>query len=418
MRTARAAFGGVFSVICSACSPSPGGDAEAQTTSDASGSDGGTEETTGGGCAEIEARWSLTEDGGLGGLDRAQGVAITPGGLVVVGYQTAGGGTLDAWAGSFDSSGAKAWDQSFEGDANGDDQAFDVAATEAGVVVAGTLEETEGGANAWLAEIGVGGETLWSITRDGPAGGDDFASAVASSADGKVAVGGCLTEVESAGGTNAWVALYDGPTEVWSSTIDGGAGVNGDTVTAVLWRDQDVIVGGFLETPSAGAQAWLAEYSAEGELRWSVEHGLAGDGADQIWGICSNGPDLIVAGMVTETAERSLWLASYDADGVQLWSVHEDGPTPGGWDTGKTVACTSQSIVVGGFVENESLDAAMLAFDGEGVKLWSTTTDGSAHGPDTIEAIDTAADLLVAVGGRDEQASGWDAWVGAFDSCP
>ncbi len=153
--------------------------------------------------------WTRTHDGPAGGNDRGLGVATdADDNVVVVGFEATGGQGDNAWIRKYDASGTEQWTETFNGSADGLDQAQAVAIDAGGdVVVAGS---TFGGAqsdNLWLRRYDADGNERypWATEHNSPGWLSDIANGVAVDDAGNVAVGGFETRSEIGEARNAWL---------------------------------------------------------------------------------------------------------------------------------------------------------------------------------------------------------------------
>jgi hypothetical protein len=182
---------------------------------------------------------------------------------------------IDCIAVRYDSTGRQLWAAGYDGPNHGVEVAKDVAVDDSGdAVITGYGDSGYGTPSDYLTiKYGPAGETLWTRRYSGPAGGDDRASAVAVDGGGSVLVTGTAqfetgnrdyaTVKYDPGGTQMWVARYDGPAhaldEAHAIAVDSGGSVyvTGDA------RIQQYVAGCLTIKYNSNADTvWAATYPA------------------------------------------------------------------------------------------------------------------------------------------------------------
>jgi hypothetical protein len=228
-------------------------------------------------------------------------------------------GGQDAWIAHYDSAGNQLWVRQLG--TGGIDRLITAAPDGMGGVYAGgdtggSLAGSQaGGGDAWLARYDAAGNQLW-IRQVGTVLWD---AVFASANDG---TGGVFVA-----GPGAWLARFDGSgNQLWSQYLDGGFpqaaapdGLGGVYLGGFTWDS----LGG----PNAGGtDAWLARYDGAGKNLWikqlgTSKHDFAGGAAlDSSGGVYMCGStDGSLAGPTAGGTDA--WLARYDGGGAQLWIV-------------------------------------------------------------------------------------------------
>ena len=193
-------------------------------------------------------------------------------------------------------------------------------------------------------------------------------------------------------------AQRDWNIQVGSEQADTSYGVsaapNGDVVLAAITE------GGLAGQSQGHRDVYLARYSPDGQLRWSLQTG--GPKNDSPLGVSVAPDGTIYVGGFTEgdfaspnQGSADVWLARYDADGNELWRRQFGGPA---WDRGFDVAAFDGGAYITGYSAG-SLDPATdlggfdgyaAKFDADGNRQWirhigTDATDwgqGSALAPD------------------------------------
>jgi PQQ-like domain len=158
------------------------------------------------------------------------------------------------------------------------------------------------------------GVVVWSQHLTGTGGqGQNSASSVVASADGRVFVGGMLTNT----GTNAdasVVALNADGEEKWRQFLDGTAHLS-DAINALSLTDGAVVAGGFLvnigNRPTGIAVALALQSGAE--LRRSYFAGTGDFGQNSIAAVVTHGNRAFVAGVITNTdTAQDMFMDEFD----------------------------------------------------------------------------------------------------------
>jgi hypothetical protein len=292
---------------------------------------------------------------------------------------------------------AETWNASFAGP----DGAAD-APTGLALLPGGDLAVTGlGGDDIVTIRYDASGTVLWTERWDGPAGGRDFAGAVASDAAGNVYVAGSSEGTASGfdivvlkylpGGTLDWAERYDGP----ASGGDFGHAIAVDAAGRVL-------VGGRAERPGVDADFVTLAYSPGGTLLWDEFYGSGGevDWRDEITSLVvdSNG-DVVVGGDSFSGLEDDLYFnndlsdyatVKYDAGGSRRWVRRYDGPDLDSSDHLRDLALgPDDSVHVTGLSRSDAVTVKYLA---DGSEDWTRSVPNS-----TAEAVfvDTAGNVYV-----------------------
>ena len=257
-----------------------------------------------------EHLWSM----GFGNNSNQYGsaVAFAPGGDVVIAGAYAGsidfgGGTFtsaggsDAFLAVFGSGGVYKWSKSFGNNAN-QSAAGVVVQPSGNIVVAGSFEgqidlgsgqlATAGLADVFVGSFGAAGNALWS-KRFGSAG-QQYAFAVATAADGKLALTGSFAgtidfgcgPLTSAGGNDLFVAHLDATGGcLWSLGLGDAADQAGNAVTFDT-AGNVIVTGAFAGTVKIGNQTLVsaggtdvlvAKIGPSGLPLWAAKAGGTGD---------------------------------------------------------------------------------------------------------------------------------------------
>ncbi len=153
--------------------------------------------------------WTATFSGNGDLPDEGRAIAIDgEDDVLVAGYQTVSGQGADIWIGKLDGAdGSLLWSETYNNNGvDGDDRGYGVAVDARGnVLVAGSELDAAQGADAWVRKYSSDGVVLWTRTRNGDADGHDTAYAIAADSENNVLVTGHIDQTD---GNNIWTAKY------------------------------------------------------------------------------------------------------------------------------------------------------------------------------------------------------------------
>jgi enterochelin esterase-like enzyme len=223
--------------------------------------------------------------------------------VITAGYQRidhSGAQNDDGLAVKLAADGSVLWSTSF-GDPAAADRVYGVASDgDGGAFLAGYSSGVVGSAasagdkDIVITRVDAAGTVLWSSQFGSP--GEDKAFAAAPAPDGGVYVGGtaggAMPGSASAGGYDAWVAEYSADGErLWLQQFGTG---ETDQVSALAAGASGVVAAGFTggtlgEASAGGNDAFVAAFTADGSSEWLTQTGTSGDdraaalvaGADQ-----------------------------------------------------------------------------------------------------------------------------------------
>ena len=269
---------------------------------------------------------------GTNKLDEGNAVARGPSGGVYLGGHTQGAlggtnaGSNDAWVGRWDSAGNQLWIRQF-GLATSESTADALPGPSDGVFVcggtAGNLGGTwAGGTDAWVALYDSDGSQVW-ITQFGTAGNEGAGELAEDSAGGFFVSGSTNSSLggPNAGGSDVWVARYDASGgQLWirqfgSAATDDMIANSPDAAGGVYLCGRTL---GDLGGPAqAGQDAWLAHYDGAGNQLWVRHLGSLGD--DQGWAVEPDGAGGVYFGGYTDNV-----LGASSAGGFDAWVARYD----------------------------------------------------------------------------------------------
>jgi DNA-binding beta-propeller fold protein YncE len=309
--------------------------------------------------------------------------------------------------------GRQLWVHRYDPDAHGDDVSTALVVTPDGSKVFVTGRTTTAAGDFDYATVAIDaatGKRLWARRFDGPAHGDDRATALAITPDGtKLYVTGAsvgyrgdhdfATIAYAVGdGEQLWVRRFDGP--IGGEDQPNAVAVNPDgTAVYVTGRFKNESNG----TPSdnIGTVAYIASGGAE---QWSnVYVGYAQDGSGEARAIAvsPDGQHIVVTGPSSLTGPGAVNLdyttISFSTAGLVQWIDHYDGPAKLA-DVSNAVAISpdgAKVFVTGGSATGTSAgeDYATTAIDmATGSRLWVRRNNGQWSGDDEAAALAVSPD--------------------------
>lgn len=262
------------------------------------------------------------------------------------------------------------------------------------------------------------------------------ASAVAAGDQGSVYVAGSVTGPLDGSGAStnddAWIAKYSAAgAPLWkrrlgSAALDSAAGVASDRKGAVyIAGSTQGSLGG---TFQGGFDAWVAKYSASGELRWKRQ--LGSSGLDIAWGAAADGDsNVYVAGWTSGSlsgqfrgGDSDAWVAKYSPAGALLW-LQQLGTTDSERAEAVSTDSTGNVFIAGSTVSSTSADdgdAWVAKYSAAGRLLWKRTLGTPVY--DSAQGVAAADDGSVYVAGTTlgkvggQRLGDFDAWVAKYSA--
>lgn len=266
----------------------------------------------------------------------------------------------------------------------------------------------------------------------------DNANSVIPTKDGGYLAVGSTSSVNSgdvrtnAGSKDWWIIKLDGKGDtLWTKTLGG----SGDDIAtaAVATTDSGYVVagytnsvGGYIDRPQGGYDAWIVKLTSKGDLVWSTSVGgsfddallsatASQDGGYVFAGYTSSNDDIISGFHGPAGAAPDMWLVKVDSYGNLLWSKAKGGTKN---DEAYSITATADGgYAVAGYTGSTdgdlsgtghygASDFCIMKLDATGNITWLKTMGGS--GDESANAITTTADggYLVA-GYTNSTNSGW-----------
>jgi uncharacterized delta-60 repeat protein len=264
------------------------------------------------------------------------------------------------------------------------------------------------------------GATLWTQTYNGPASLGDEGRGIAADPQGNVLVVGWITTPSH--GFDIWVRKYDPQGgEPWTRTENGA--LNGEDVGFGVASDADgnVLATGYEQVSGQGFDVWVRKYDPDGATLWTQTYGGVAAGDDAGEGIATDARgDVLVAGYETVADQgRDVWVRKYDPDGGVLWTATQNGAADGDdWGLSIAVDAPGNVLVAGAeTVVGQGLDIWARKYDADGNIVWTQRHDGAADGDDAGRGIatDPLGNVLVA-GYETVPGEGASSWLTKYDA--
>ncbi|PKL31001.1 hypothetical protein CVV43_04460 [Candidatus Saccharibacteria bacterium HGW-Saccharibacteria-1] len=260
-----------------------------------------------------------------------------------------------------------------------DDSGTSLAKTnDGGYIMSGhTKSYGAGGADAFIAKYTADGNLSWSRTWGGA--GSDWGLSLIQTSDGGYAMAG-KTESYGAGGADAFIAKYTADGNLsWSRTWGGTKSEY--SVSLIQTSDSGYAMVGYTNSYGAGvADAFISKFTADGNLSWSRTWG----GTDSDYGnklIQTSDGGYMMSGSTSSYADGSAFIAKYTVDGNLSWSRT--------WgDVGKDssfqslIQTSDGGYAMAGYTRSYGagdLDAFIAKYTVDGNLSWSRTWGGTVE---------------------------------------
>jgi hypothetical protein len=375
-----------------------------------------------GGGGPFDLLHSITVDGGNNLDDEARGIAVdAQGNVYVAGYLTVPGQGRDIWLGKYDRNLVYEDSVTVNGEADGDDEGYTMAFDQDGYLyLIGYMTVAGESHDIWLGKFDSDLELLDDITIGGSEKGDDDGYGLLfDDVSGQLYAAGTLRETDE--GANIWLAIFDTDLVLQEDEIRDGPIHDTDKARFLTFDDaRNLFASGSMTQAVTDYDIWLGKFEAD--LTFVDEVVVPGPTTDEDkgYGIVFGGSNtLFVTGTMIEPGESyNIWMAKYDTDLNPIDDLTIDGPV-----SGEDVAYVMTMDEVGRlhhagvYTEAEGGSNVWLArFDADlALQAW-TTEDGPAGGYDTGLAVvnGRSNDVYVSAVVRDS-VSGFDIWIGHYE---
>lgn len=283
--------------------------------------------------------WAVHYDGpGTGGSDLPTALALgSSGDVYVTGFSHGSGTTFDYATIKYDSEGDSAWVARYNGPANWEDKANDLALDDSG--------------NVYV--------TGWSY-GSGPPSNRDYA-----------------TIKYDSQGNQLWVARYNGP-----------GGTDDQAIALTLDPSCNIYITGYSRGGPGYAYDYATiKYDSSGNELWVARHNDIGGDDDlaQALAVDEGGNVYVTGGGMGVDTKRDYLTVKYDSEGNELWAARYDGPG-NSWDVAYDLAVDdSGNVYVTGARTglDNTLDYATIKYDPDGNELWVVSYQGPGEGYDS-----------------------------------
>jgi len=273
------------------------------------------------------------------------------------------------------------------------------------VIVTGNAPRGSSSTNDYVTiKYSAAGVALLTNRYNGPGDGNDYAEAVAVSANGDFVVTGYSYNA-SGSGDYATIKYSSAGVPLWTNRYNGPANYQDFASAVAIAGNGNIFVTGASSYSSGGSfydYATIA-YSGAGVTLWTNRYsGPANSDSRPTGMVLDGGGNILVTGYsanFTNINDANYITIRYTAAGVPLWTNRYDGPGNNdarGYavavDSGENVYVTGYSIDTNG-----SSDCATIKYSGAGLALWTNYYSGSYDGPDVANAVavDSAGNCFV-----------------------
>jgi uncharacterized delta-60 repeat protein len=236
--------------------------------------------------------------------------------------------SLDYATIKYNSAGQAQWVARYNGPVSSDDEAAAIVVDGSGnVYVTGSSYGSGFSQDYATIKYNTVGQEQWVVRYDGPASGDDEATAMAIDGSGNVYVAGYsygsvgydyATIKYNSTGQQQWVRRYDGPAHSDDTAnaivVDGSANVY---VTGSSYGSESSQDYATIKYDSAGQQQWVRRYDGPGNSD-DIANGIAVDGSGNVYVTGSSygsGFNQDYATIVYTPTGQQQWVARYDGPG-------------------------------------------------------------------------------------------------------
>ena len=322
------------------------------------------------------------------------GVAVARdanGNVYVAGYGDSSTTGNDILTIKYSYTGIKQWSVRYNGVSNGQDRPSKIAVDGSGnVYVAGYSEGSGTKYDYVTLKYNSNGIQQWVIRYNGPANGDDFATALAIDGLGNVYVTG-YSAGSGSGYDYATVKYNSNGVQQKVFRYNGTA--NGDDLAVAVGIDNSnsVYVAGYAAASGAGRDYVTIKYDAAGNQRWAVSFNGSGNGDDVAVGLgIDNAANVYVAGYSRGSGTGDDYATiKYDSSGTQKWVNTYNGPANGSDHTSAiAVDGAGNSFVTGSSLgSGTGYDYATIKYTTAGTQSWVQRYNGAFNGDDFASGI-------------------------------
>ena len=382
---------------------------------------------------QVDTSWVRRYDGGLIDVDYARGLALDASGNVyVTGYSRGASSNLDYATIKYGPDGTQLWVDRYNGTANADDKACAIAVDGSGnIAVTGTaglgvnpdyltIKYYPGGSRAWVLPLNQGldfacdlavdnsgnvcvtgynginpgyvldyltvrhssdGTSSWVQRFNGPANGDDSASAIAVDNSGNVYVTGqCKIMSAPPFDVRGFGTVKYGPSGnfVWSRFINSPPNTNDYPYDITVDASGNIYVTG--RGNVANFDYLTVKYASDGTQNWTARYNGPGNSVDEARAVAvDNSGNVYVTGISSGSGTNEDYATiKYDPSGNQIWvqryngpGNNQDGALDLALDNSGNIYVTGYSYDIGG-----DWDYLTIKYAADGTQLWEKRYKG------------------------------------------
>ncbi len=242
------------------------------------------------------------------------------------------------------------------------------------------------------------GNKVWSVTYDGPSGGDDMPKAIAADETGAYVTG--FSEERTSGKDIYTVKYRPDGSVAWNSRYDGPSYL-GDEANAIVQDGTHIYVAGFVHRGNKGSQhkdmAIIKLGKEDGELVWDARYDSTRNGEDEVTAIAVD-----TSGNVYSTGKSKeggnvpksydFLTLKFNSSGNLLWEVRDDGFYFGDDEPAAIALDAAGNICVTGWQNVGANDTNFytVKYNTGGQSIWTSGQSYGGAGED--KALDTAFD--------------------------
>lgn len=299
------------------------------------------------GVQQWEARYNAS-----GNWDGATAIALDGGGNVyVTGYSDVYGTGRDCVTIKYNPAGDTVWVRRYNnGEWGSTDLASSIAVDNSGnVYVAGSSTGSIASTDYLLIKYRPNGDTMWVRFYNGPAGSEDSVFAIAldrrDSLCNVYVTGGSYN---SSNNKDYATIKYDSAgVQQWEARYDGPAGLDDYASAIALDGSGNVYVTGTSSAVDSNADYATIKYYPNGDTAWVRRYHGPGVGKDKANAIAIDGAGnvYVTGGSCGSSNYRNYATIKYNAMGVQQWEARYDGPLSFGDDEVVAIAVDNSGYV-------------------------------------------------------------------------
>ncbi len=322
----------------------------------------------------------------------------------------------NAWLTKYSPIGSVVWTYTFNGATNGNDVVRDIAvdATKNVYFTGNSRFNVDHNDDLWVVKLDPDGNLLWEDQVNTLSGGNDRGHGILVTDEGNVIIAGYLNTPSQS--NNVWFRQYDPDGEnLWTRTYNGMASNNDIAFDIAAASDGTLYIGGHETDGESVKKALLAQYTSAGEPVWEIQFGPEG-GLAVITGVAV-GPDddVYTCGFRWhETAGQELWVTRFTSAGEEVWTHTYLGELNDGARAESIAVGDDGALVIGGYEEvGDNKRLLLRKLDSDGTVLWTEQVFGAGTPNDIAHAVAIADNLEVfATGQINEPTYGLQLWIG------